>query len=442
MRKFWKILALGCLGALAAGTVTVYAEPQMSIHSVPLVAVPGDYSNIAVSQVTDYVNIRQQPTTDSAIVGKIYNNCAATILETVEGEGGSWYRIQSGTVNGFIKAQYFITGEEAERLAQSIGREFVTINTDSLRLREQPNLTSNTLTLLSMGARYVVQGEEGEFFKVQVDADLEGYIAQSYCKVEVEFDQAVSLAEEQAKLAEEAQRKQEADAAIAALQQVIQVEANTAAAGGGSQANGENTGDLIIAAHPGQADTSEQISAPAPAQKPEAEIKKDSNTIAGNAPSGGSGTPSKNHNSGNSGSGNKDNVVVAGSGGPASQAVVSATRTAVVAYAKQFLGNPYVYGGTSLTDGADCSGFVQQVFKNFGINTGRSSRDQADKVREISQSELQPGDLLFYASGNYINHVAIYIGDGKVIHASNPTTGICISPANYRTPCKAGTFLD
>lgn len=437
MRKFWKILALGCLGALSVGTVTVYAEPQMSIHSVPLVAVPGDYSNIAVSQVTDYVNIRQQPTTNSAIVGKIYNNCAATILETVEGEGGTWYRIQSGTVNGFIKAQYFITGEEAERLAQSIGREFVTINTDSLRLREQPNLTSNTLTLLSMGARYVVQGEEGEFFKVQVDADLEGYIAQSYCKVEVEFDQAVSLAEEQAKLAEEAQRKQEAEAAIAALQQVIQVEANTAA--GGSAAN---TGELIIAAHPGQADTSEQISAPAPAQKPEAEIKKGSNTIAGNAPSGGSGTTSKNPDSGSSGSGNKGSVVVAGSGGPASQAVVSATRTAVVAYAKQFLGNPYVYGGTSLTDGADCSGFVQQVFKNFGISTGRSSRDQADKVREISQSELQPGDLLFYASGNYINHVAIYIGDGKVIHASNPTTGICISPANYRTPCKAGTFLD
>lgn len=437
MRKFWKILTLGCLGALSVGTVTVYAEPQMSIHSVPLVAVPGDYSNIAVSQVTDYVNIRQQPTTNSAIVGKIYNNCAATILETVEGEGGTWYRIQSGTVNGFIKAQYFITGEEAERLAQSIGREFVTINTDSLRLREQPNLTSNTLTLLSMGARYVVQGEEGEFFKVQVDADLEGYIAQSYCKVEVEFDQAVSLEEEQAKLAEEAQRKQEADAAIAALQQVIQVEANTAA--GGSAAN---TGELIIAAHPGQADTLEQISAPAPAQKPEAEIKKGSNTIAGNAPSGGSGTTSKNPDSGSSGSGNKGSVVVAGSGGPASQAVVSATRTAVVAYAKQFLGNPYVYGGTSLIDGADCSGFVQQVFKNFGISTGRSSRDQADKVREISQSELQPGDLLFYASGNYINHVAIYIGDGKVIHASNPTTGICISPANYRTPCKAGTFLD
>ena len=113
-----------------------------------------------------------------------------------------------------------------------------------------------------------------------------------------------------------------------------------------------------------------------------------------------------------------------------------------LAYAKQFLGNPYVYGGTSLTNGADCSGFTQQIYKHFGINTGRSSRDQAAKGKAIAVSAAQPGDLLFYASGDYINHVALYIGDGKVIHASNSTTGIIISPYNYRTPCKAVTFLD
>ena len=113
-----------------------------------------------------------------------------------------------------------------------------------------------------------------------------------------------------------------------------------------------------------------------------------------------------------------------------------------MAYAKQFLGNPYVYGGTSLTNGADCSGFTQSVFAHFGITTGRSSRDQAAKGKEISMSAIQPGDLLFYASGNYINHVAIYIGDGKIIHSSNPTTGITITKYNYRTPCKAVTFLN
>ena len=101
-----------------------------------------------------------------------------------------------------------------------------------------------------------------------------------------------------------------------------------------------------------------------------------------------------------------------------------------------------MYGGTSLTKGADCSGFTQSIFKNFGITIGRSSRDQAANGKEIAVSAVQPGDLLFYGSGDYINHVAIYIGDGKVIHASNERTGIIISPSNYRTPCKAVTFLD
>ena len=122
--------------------------------------------------------------------------------------------------------------------------------------------------------------------------------------------------------------------------------------------------------------------------------------------------------------------------------VVSGSRADLVNYALQFLGNPYVYGGTSLTNGADCSGFTQSVFAHFGITTGRSSRDQAAKGKEISMSAIQPGDLLFYASGNYINHVAIYIGDGKIIHSSNPTTGITITKYNYRTPCKAVTFLN
>ncbi len=380
-----------------------------------------DYANIAVSQVTDYVNIREQATTGSKIVGKIYNNCAATILETVEGEGGTWYRIQSGTVNGFIKAQYFITGEAAEKLAQSIGREFVTVNADNLRLRAEPNLTSETLTLLSQGARYVVQGEEGDFFKVEVDADLIGYIAQSYCKTEVEFDQAVSLEEERQKLEEESQRKRDAETAIAALEQVKRVEANREAAAGSSGAP-VNTEELIIAANPIKSDNSQNVSAPttAAAQKPAA------------TPAGGPG-------GNNSGSNNGSSTV---SAGPGSAAVVSATRTAIVAYAKQFLGNPYVYGGTSLTDGADCSGFTQGVFAHFGITTGRSSRDQADKGREIAVADVQPGDLLFYASGDYINHVALYIGGGQIIHASTPTTGITITKYNYRTPCKAVTFLD
>ena len=120
----------------------------------------------------------------------------------------------------------------------------------------------------------------------------------------------------------------------------------------------------------------------------------------------------------------------------------TASRQALINYAKQFLGNPYVYGGTSLTEGADCSGFVQQIFKNFGIKTGRSSRDQLENAQSITFEQLQPGDLVFYSSGDYVNHVAIYAGDGVIIHAANSRTGICTGRYDYREPYAYGRFIN
>lgn len=121
---------------------------------------------------------------------------------------------------------------------------------------------------------------------------------------------------------------------------------------------------------------------------------------------------------------------------------VSDLRVDIAEYAKQFLGNPYVYGGSSLTKGADCSGFVMAIYKHFGITLSHSSQAQAGEGTKISASELQPGDLIFYAdSSGTINHVALYIGGGKVIHASSPTTGIKISNYKYRTPVKYVSIL-
>lgn len=120
---------------------------------------------------------------------------------------------------------------------------------------------------------------------------------------------------------------------------------------------------------------------------------------------------------------------------------VSDVRVDLCQYAKQFLGNPYVWGGTSLTNGADCSGFVLSVFAKYGVSLPHSSRAQANMGTSINSSELAPGDLVFYAKGGTINHVAIYIGGGQVIHASSPKTGIKISNYNYRTPYKMVRIL-
>ncbi len=120
---------------------------------------------------------------------------------------------------------------------------------------------------------------------------------------------------------------------------------------------------------------------------------------------------------------------------------ISDVRVDVCQYAKEFLGNPYVWGGTSLTNGADCSGYVMSIFKKYGVSLPHSSVAQANCGTTISVSEAQPGDLVFYGNGKSINHVAIYIGNGQVIHASSPKTGIRISNVSYRSPIKAVKIL-
>lgn len=423
-------------------------------------AASSSYDNIAVSKVSGSVNIRTEANTTSSVTGKIYNDCAATILDTVEGEGGKWYKIQSGSVTGYIKSEYFVTGQKAETKAKEVGKTYGTVvDTTSLRLRESPNLTSKTLTLLSEGAQYSVVGQEGDFLKVSVDTDLEGYVFKDYMKTSVEFNKAVSVEEEKAKEEDEAKRKEEADKAIKELEAAKKAESKAAQTKAETTASKKETAAAkaettavpkaetqketaketeaaikVIAANPEKAEDV-TVAAPTVKQETKAETKIETKAETKAETIVEAKTETKPE-----GPGTKKET--SSSKSTESSSVETASRTALIAYAQQFLGNPYVYGGTSLTKGADCSGFVMSVFSHFGISTGRSSRDQAARGKTIPVSEVKPGDLLFYASGSYINHVGIYVGNGKIIHSSTPATGICYAPSNYRTPCKAVTFFD
>ena len=117
-----------------------------------------------------------------------------------------------------------------------------------------------------------------------------------------------------------------------------------------------------------------------------------------------------------------------------------AERKALVNFALQFEGNPYVYGGTSLTNGADCSGFVMSVFREFGYDLPRVAAAQYEASQKKDISQMETGDLVFYGAGG-INHVALYIGDGKVVHALNSNKGIVITDYNYDTPVGVGTYV-
>ena len=129
-----------------------------------------------------------------------------------------------------------------------------------------------------------------------------------------------------------------------------------------------------------------------------------------------------------------ESVVIGGGSG-------SAGGSSVASFASQFVGNPYVYGGTSLTNGTDCSGFTQSVLANFGISISRTAASQSGGGTAVDMSNLQPGDLLFYDNGSGIGHVSMYIGNGQVVHASNEQTGIIVSNVDYRTACAARSYF-
>ena len=148
---------------------------------------------------------------------------------------------------------------------------------------------------------------------------------------------------------------------------------------------------------------------------------------------------------GNSSSGGSSNGSGGASGGSSSSdggsTLGSGDGSAIASYALKFVGNPYVYGGSSLTHGTDCSGFTMSVFKKFGISLPRTSGAQSGVGKKISPSSARAGDLIFYASGGHVNHVALCIGGGRVVHASNPRTGIKTSNMYYRKPYCARRVL-
>ncbi len=363
------------------------AEAAVAPEEAPVVESP--YADIAIAQVNNYVNIRSLPGEEGEILGKLYNNSAATIL----GEENGWYQITSGTVQGYVKAQYVVSGQEAEAIAAQVGHRVATVTTQTLRVRDNVGLDAPVQTLVPMGEELEVKEELEGWVRVALDADVEGFVSADYVSIRTEFVQAESIAEEQARLEEERRQKEAAEEAARKADE----EAKAAAAKKKAQAEAA------------EAKKQAEAQRKAAAQQ---QAAAEQQAAAGQQ----AATPS------NSGS-------------------VSGIRQTIVNYALKFLGNKYRYGGTSLTNGTDCSGFVQSVYRDCGISIGRSSRDQAAGGTKISISELQPGDLLFYAKGSTINHVALYIGNGQVVHASSPSTGIRISNYNYRTPCKAVRYL-
>jgi len=322
---------------------------------------PVPESNLIIADVTNYVNIRSLPSEEGEILGKLYDDSVGRM----HGEESGWYYIESGSVKGYVKGEFVLTGEAAETRAKEVGTRLAEVTTTTLKVRKEATTESTVLGLVPGGDILNVLEEVEGWVKVDVE-DGPGYVSTDYVNVYTENVEAESKAEEAARLKkEEEERKRAEEAAKEALKQ--------------------------------------QQAANKPATKP----STGSSSSTGSTSNGGA---------------------TAGSGNSSSSSATDLGRQ-IADYAMKFIGNPYVYGGTSLTNGADCSGFVQSVYKHFGISLPRTSGEQGKSGRAVDGLDnARPGDLVWYSG-----HIGIYIGNGKIVHASNPKNGIITSNATYRT---------
>lgn len=367
-----------------------------------------EYENVGISVAADYVNVRKKPNTDSKVVGKLYRGSAAKIVKKV----GDWVKIKSGQVEGYIMSDYLAIGYSAEKMVDKFGTKIATINTETLKVREAKNTDCAVLTLVSGEESFEVIREDKDWVKIMVDGDTKGFVSKEYVDITVKFKKAVSIEEER----EAARKKAAAEAAAARAEQEAQQrqqqQASSNSGSSSSSSSSSSSGSSSSSSSSGSSSHKSSSGSSSSSHKSSSgSSNKSSSSSSSNKSSGG----------GNSSNGSGD-VIGSGDG------------SAIASYALQFVGNPYVYGGTSLTNGTDCSGFTMSVFRKFGISLPRTSGSQSGVGRKISVSEARAGDLIFYARNGHVNHVALCIGGGRVVHASNPSVGITTSNIGYRTP--------
>lgn len=340
-----------------------------------------EFEGKALANVTGNLNIRSGAGEDTDRIGKLPAGAVATVVGT---EGG-WTQIQSGSVTGYVKSDYLVFGDEAGAYAEKNLPKMAVINTETLKVREGQSTDSACITQVPGGEEYAIIEQHDAWTEIEVDDATTGFVSNDYINVTYSLATAVSLDEEIAD--EEDDDDQDA------------------------------------------ADTNDNSQTTTKNDNKKNDTKKDTT----------SKSDKKSNTSKNTASSKSEKKETATK---KSSSKSSGTRSEVVNYALQFVGNPYVYGGSSLTKGTDCSGFTMSVYNHFGVSLPHNSGSQSGCGKRVAISDIQPGDLLFYGNGKGISHVALYIGNGKVVHASSRKTGIKISQYNYKTPKCAVSVLD
>ena len=404
-------------------------------------AADAEKGELIFAQCENYINIRSEADENSEVVAKLYNDGSATLEETEE---DGWYKIKSGNATGYVKAEYFATGEEAKEIADKVAYNVAVVNAEALNVRATPSEESTVIDVASQSDELEVVDTSGDWTTVALGNDVYGFIHPDYCEYKTYYPTAVTLEEEAAAKAEADRQAAEASAAQAVEQPV---EEDGSYAEDTSSADATYT-DETPATDTAYVDETPETDAPyteapeteapetdAPyTEAPETEVPE---TDAPYTEAPETEVPETDAPYTEAPETEAPETEAPETEAPASDSSVGQE---IANYAVQFVGNPYVYGGTSLTNGADCSGFTQSVMANFGIYIARTAADQSYGGTSVSISDIQPGDLLFYSDGGGISHVALYIGGGQIVHAATESQGIIISSYNYDSPVCAARY--
>ena len=475
-------------GAEEAEALSIETEGQADQEDLAAKqAVVDSYQNLGLVQVSGYLNVRETPGSDGNIIGKLEQNSACEIL----GTEGDWDHITSGGIEGYIHNQYVISGDEARSQALSYVTKMAIIQADKLNIRQEPVLDpANVVGQALMNERYPVEDEQNGWVKID-----EGYISTEFVTVEFALNEArkldlktmalnqydnlvISKVNNYLNIRKEPSTDSSANIIgkfpskaageiletvdgwykiksgsitgyITADPQYVAVgqEAKDLAVGAASLMAIVTTDRLNVRAEPNtDAKIWTQIS------KEErynvvsqldgwVEIELDTGDGDG-AETADNAYISTRDNNVEVRYALNEAIKFSPLEEKANQS--ASLRSQVVNYALQFVGGRYVWGGNDPHTGADCSGFVKYVLSHVaGVGLPRTSREQAKAGRSIKSSEMRPGDLIFYTnSKGTVNHVAMYIGNGQIVHAASRRSGIKISTWNYRTPKTIRSFLD
>ena len=451
-------------------------------------AADAEKGELIFAQCEEYINVRSEADENSEVVAKLYNDGSATVEET---EDNGWYKIRSGNAEGYVKAEYFATGEQAKEIADQVAYNVAVVNAEALNIRTAPSEESDVIDVAEQSQELEVVDTSGDWATVALGNDVYGFIHPDYCEYKTYYPTAVTLEEEaareeamrraeeaKAQAAEEASYEEAADSGEEVSEDISyseeSVSPDTSYDDGSvstdtSYDDGSASTDTSYDDGSASTDTSydngstgtdtsydngstgTDTSYDNGSTSTDTSYDNGSTSTDTSYDNGSTGTDTSYDNgstgtdtSYDNGSTGTDTSYDNGNTGTDTTTDSSASDSSlgqqIADYAVQFVGNPYVYGGTSLTNGTDCSGFTMSVMANFGIGLARTAADQSYGGTSVAISDIMPGDLLFYSDGSGISHVALYIGGGQIVHAATESQGIIISNYNYDTPVCAARY--